>query len=190
MEFRDVLTGRRSCRAFTKSPVPQADVTAIIQAGCQAPSPLNLQPWEFVIITDDGVKKQIRTVADAAKQAVVDADGPSWVNKYGMDFLETTPLMIAVTANPKKGGLGNFFNQPLGAYQAGSACVQNMMLAATELGYESLWFTFFDPDKLAPVLGIPENLQIAGLVLVGKPMEPSKAPPRKDPKVHDQKYSG
>ena len=189
MEFHDVLAGRRSCRAFDPAPVPEADVTSIIEAGCLAPSPLNLQPWEFVVVTDNAVKKEIRGVADAAKQAVLDADGPTWVNKYPMDFLETTPLMIAVTVNPKRGGLGEFFNQPLGAYQAGSACVQNMMLAAAELGYESLWFTFFDPARLAPVLAIPESLQIAGLILIGNPVEPTKAPPRKAPKVHDQKYT-
>ena len=97
--------------------------------------------------------------------------------------------MIAVTTNRKKGGLGSFFNQPLGAYQAGCACIQNMMLAAAEQGYESLWFTFFDPDRLAKVLDIPENLDIAGLVLIGKPMTPTKAPPRKDPKIHYQRYS-
>ena len=189
MEFRDVIAARRSCRAFDPAPVPESDIEAFIQAGCLAPSPLNLQPWEFIVITDGEVKKEIRGVAEAAKQAVIDADGPSWVTKYPMEFLETTPAIIAVTANPKKGGLGEYFNQHLGAYQAGCACIQNMLLAAAELGYESLWFTFFDPEKMAEVLSIPKDLQIIGLVLVGKPVEPTKAPPRKAPKTHKQSYS-
>ena len=190
MEFRDVIAARRSCRAFDPAPVSELDIESLIQAGCLAPSPLNLQPWEFIVITDDAVKNEIRGAAEAARQAVIDAGGPSWAAKYPMDFLETTPAVIAVTANPKKGGLGEFFNQPLGAYQAGCACVQNMLLAAAELGYESLWFTFFDPERMAEVLSIPKDLQVIGLVLVGKPIKPGKAAPRKAPKIHKQKYSG
>ncbi len=127
-------------------------------------------------------------MAETAKKNVLDAGGPSWVANYDTAFVENNPLMIAVLVNPKKGGLGGFFNQPLGSLLAGSACIQNIMLAAAELGYESLWFTFFDPEHLKPVLNIPEHMLIAGLVLIGKPIKPSRPMPRKEPKVHRQKY--
>jgi nitroreductase len=188
MEFNAVLEARRSGRNFDPSPAPEEHIQAIIRAGCLAPSPLNLQPWEFIVITAPEVKAEVRRTSEKAKQAVLDNGGPSWVNKYGMDFLDAAPVMIAVLVDPTKGGLGGFFGQTLGALQAGSACVQNMMLAGAELGYESLWFTFFHPDEMKATLGVPGALEVAGVVLFGKPVQPTKAPPRRAPVIHRQKY--
>jgi 5,6-dimethylbenzimidazole synthase len=189
MEFKEVVKTRRSCRAFETSAVPDDQLAAIMEAGQWAPSPMNFQPWEYIIITNAGVKAEIKKIAEEAKQTVIDSDGPGWVNKYGLDFLEDAPILIVVVFDPSKKGLGDFFNQEYGAVQAVSACVQNMMLAAAEYGLGTLWFTFFDPAKLHPVLNIPDNLEIAGVIPVGKPKEPVKAPPRKEPKVHRERFT-
>ena len=188
MEFLELITRRRSCRDFDPAMIPMDEVEGFIKAGCWAPSPLNLQPWEFVVVTEASLKTEMRRLAEEAKQTVLDQGGPSWVGKYAMDFIVGAPLIIGVAANRKKGGLGEFFGQPHGALQAGSACVQNIMLAAAEKGYDSLWFTFFDPRRMGDLLGLPENLDLAGLVLVGKPAAPVQAPPRKAPKIHQQRY--
>jgi nitroreductase len=189
MEFRDLVKTRRSCRDFDSTPPTDEQLAAILEAGLWAPSPLNLQPWEFVVITDAQLKTQVREIAEAARQAVIDGGGPGWAGKYGMDFIETAPVLIAVVVDPAKGGLGNYFGQKYGAMQAASACIQNMMLAATDLGFESLWFTFFAPQKMQAALNIPENLEIAGLIPIGRSKEALKAPPRKAAKVHQQRYT-
>lgn len=188
MEFLELIEKRRSCRDFDPTPIPAGEAEGFIQAGCWAPSPLNLQPWEFVVVTESSVKAEVRRVSEEARQAVLDHGGPSWAGKYGMDFIDHVPLMVAVAVNKKKGGLGEFFGQPHGACQAGSACVQNIMLAAAEKGYDSLWFTFFDPDRMGTVLGLPENLELVGLVFIGNPAAPVQAPPRKAPRIHRQHY--
>jgi nitroreductase len=188
MEFKTLVKARRSCRAFESTAVSDEQLAAIIEAGQWAPSPLNTQPWEFVVITDEGVKSQVRKIGEAARQAVIDQGGPAWAAKYGMDFLQQAPMLIVVTVDPGKGGLGGFFGQKHGALQAASACIQNMMLAASDMGLETLWFTFFAPEKLREALDIPQHLEIAGILPVGKPKEPTKAPPRKDSRVHSQRY--
>lgn len=188
MEFKDLVKVRRSCRAFESTIVSDDQVTAILEAGQWAPSPLNLQPWEFIVITDPAVKTKIREAAEDARQQVVDGGGPGWAGKYAMTFIEDAPVLIVVVCNPTKGGLGSFFNQNLGAMQAASACVQNMMMAAADMGLGTVWFTFFDPDSLAGVLNIPENLEIAGVIPVGKPSASPDAPPRKAGKVHNNLY--
>ena len=106
-----------------------------------------------------------------------------------MEYLKGAPVFIVVVFDPSKGGLGVFFNQPHGALQAVSACVQNMMLAAADQGLGTLWFTFFDPAKLQALLGIPEKFEVAGVILIGKPAEDAKAPPRKEPVVHTDRYT-
>jgi nitroreductase len=53
-----------------------------------------------------------------------------------------------------------------------------------------LWFTFFAPQKVQSILNVPENLEIAGVLPIGKPREEAKAPPRKEPVVHKDRYVG
>ena len=188
MEFKEVVKSRRSCRAFEADPTPQDQLTAILEAGQWAPSPLHALPWEYIVVTDDVIKAKIRDVSEAAKQAVLDGGGPGFAAKYDMGFLEQAPVLIVVVFDPKKKGLGDFFNQKYGAIQAVSACVQNMMLAAAEYGLGSLFFTWFDPDKMRPVLKIPKHLEIAAIVPIGKPLGEVKAPPRPEPKIHHDEF--
>lgn len=189
MEFKEVVKSRRSCRAFEPDPVPPDQLAAILEAGQWAPSPMNALPWEFVIITDADIKAQVREVSEAAKQAVLDGGGPGFAAKYDMAFLEKAPVIIAVVFDPTQKGLGDFFNQKHGAVQAVSACVQNMMLAAAEYGLGSLFFTWFDPEKMRSVLNIPDSLEIAAVIPIGKPTDEVKAPPRKEPKVHREQFT-
>lgn len=188
MEFKALAQARRSVRSFDATEVTDEQIAAIIDAGLWAPSPLNLQPWEFIVVSDPEIKKQIKGVAEAAKQEVMDNEGPGWVAKYAMDWLLEAPVFIIVVADPKKSGLGSFFGQGNGAIQAASACVQNMMLAAADMGLGSIWFTFFRPEKLKELLNVPENLDIAAVLPVGTPKDPAKAPPRKEPTVYSQQY--
>lgn len=184
----DVLQGRRSVRAFTDAPVSDETVGELIAAATWAPSPLHLQPWSFVVVRGDEAKGKIKAVCEAAKQAVIDAGGPDWVHKYGFGFLDQAPVIIVAFSNPKKGGLGAYFNQPVGALQGTSAAVQNLMLAAAEKGLGSLWLTFFDPTAMARALGAPEGLEVAGVIPLGVPAGEVKAPPRKAAKVFKEAY--
>ncbi len=188
MEFKELVKARRSCRSFETTAVSDDQLNAILDAGQWAPSPLNLQPWEFVVVTDPEIKAAIKSIAEEARQGVVDQGGPGWAAKYPMDFITEAPLLVAVLFNPSKGGLGSFFGQENGALSAACACIQNMMLAASDLGFESLWFTFFDPEKVRSILDVPEKLDVAGVLPIGKPKGQMDAPPRKPPRVHQQRY--
>ncbi len=52
MEFQEVLKSRRSCRAFESSSVDEETILELIAACQWAPSPLHLQPWEFIVVTE------------------------------------------------------------------------------------------------------------------------------------------
>lgn len=188
MELNELIKKRRSCRAFKSAPVTEDQLQAIVEAGQWAPSPLNEQPFEFVAVTDPSIKALIQKAGIEAKQIVVDNNGPEWVKKYPMNFIGESPLILVVVYNPNKGGLGSYFGQPHGALQSTSACIQNMMLKATDLGLDSLWFTFFHPDTLKQILDIPAELDVAGAVVIGTPAMEAKAPPRRTPKVHKNRF--
>jgi nitroreductase len=98
------------------------------------------------------------------------------------------PVLIAVLFDPSQKGLGGFFGQGQGAIAAAAACVQNILLAAADLGLGTLWFTFFNPAEMRTCLGIPENLEVAGVIPLGKVKGVIKTPPRKQAKVHRETY--
>ena len=188
MEFKTLIKERRSCRVYETTPVTEEQLTAIIEAGQWAPNPLNLQPWEFIVIRDQELKVEIRKASEDARQLVMDNEGPKWAAKYSAGFMEEASVLVVVVYNPSKGGLGNFFGQTEGALQAASACVQNMLLAAADVGLGTLWFTWFEPEKLQSILNIPENLKVAGVIPIGEPKGVMEAPPRKPPKIHRERY--
>jgi len=188
MEFKALVKERRSCRAFESLPISEEQLTAIIEAGQWAPNPLNLQPWEFITIRDQALKAGIKKAAEEARQMVIDKGGPKWAAKYSADFLEDASVLVVVLYDPAKGGLGSFFGQKEGAISAASACVQNMLLAAADEGLGTLWFTWFEPESLKSMLNIPDNLEIAGVIPIGKPKGSIEVPPRKAPKIHRETY--
>lgn len=192
MEFSELfslLEARKSCRSFQPDVYlkPQ-ELKQIIKAGQQAPNPLNQQPWSFVVITAGETKKKLRQAGEKAKQGVLDKGGPGWVGGFSVDFMEEAPCVIAVLVDPAKGGLGAYFNQPFGSLQAGSACLQNMMLAATALGFGSLWFTFFDPLEVRTLLGVPENLEVVGLLYLGQAAGAVPGSRRRAPVIYAESF--
>ena len=56
-------------------------ITGIIDAGLRAPDPINLQSWKFIVFSDPEIKKQIKEVAESAKQELMDSEGPGWQAK-------------------------------------------------------------------------------------------------------------
>jgi len=188
MEFKEVVKARRSCRSFESTEIPDHTIAAILEAGNWAPSPLNMQPWEFLVVTNPLKKAEVRKVAEAARQKVTASGGPGWVSKYGLDFIEKAPVLIVILFDPSQGGLGKFFGQNQGAISAAASCVQNIMLAAADLGLGTLWFTFFNPEDMRTCLGVPATLEVAGVIPMGRATSAVKAPPRKDPKVHREFY--
>jgi iodotyrosine deiodinase len=62
--FRDYMKKRHSVRQYSNHAVPEAVVTACIEAACTAPSGANHQPWHFVAISDPVMKARIREAAE------------------------------------------------------------------------------------------------------------------------------
>ena len=62
--FRDYMRRRHSVRQYSSRPVPEAVITACIQAAATAPSGANHQPWHFAAIADPAMKARIRAAAE------------------------------------------------------------------------------------------------------------------------------
>ena len=180
MDVFDAMKGRRSCRSFLPDPVDESLIGRILEAATWAPSPLNAQPWEFVVVTDAGLKEKIREESERCKAWAREESGWNWLDTYSVDFLESVPALVAVVGNPKKTGMDQFQEDGNVAYQhACAAAIQNMLLAAHALGLGSLWFTLFDRGRVTEILEIDSAHTLVGLVCLGTPDKAPRDIPRK-----------
>jgi nitroreductase len=181
MDLFTAMENRRSCRSFLEDPIDNETIEQMLSAAVQAPSPLNTQPWQFIVITSDGKKDEIFSEAERCRDWAIQESGWKWLNNYKADFLKEAPVLIAVVGDPKKTGVDMFQEEGSVGYQlACAAAIQNMLLAAHALGYGSLWFTFFDKKEMRKILDIPDDKTPISLVCIGKIKEEPAAVPRKD----------
>lgn len=144
------IESRRSIRSFDRRKIEQSIVEAILEAGLQAPSPKNRQPWRFVVIMEDNIKKQmvtsmcdeIRKLKERKKDREdIDASLET------MRIIEEAPVVILVCYeygmidHHDDGVDWEISATDLEAVELQSvgAAVENMLLKAEELGVGSLW---------------------------------------------------
>lgn len=178
MKFEEVLVRRASCRKFASRPVGDEIILELLRAGCYAPSPLNQQPWEFLVVRSATAREHVLAVAAATRDAALQATGKTWLAHYDLSFLREAPVLIAVLADPTKIGLGSFLGDRTSHLKAASACVQNILLAAANRELGAVWFTLYDPEELKRSLGIPSDLDVVGLLPIGYPREELRQPRR------------
>ena len=183
MDVFEAMKERRSCRNYLSDPVGEETIEKVLEAATWAPSPLNMQGWEFIVVTNPEVKEKIYSESDRCRKWALEKSGWKWLGGYSLDFLKSAPVIIAITGDPKKTGVDMFMEEGSVGYQhACAAAIQNMHLAAHALGLGSLWFTFFDKKAMREILGIdPEKTPIA-IVCLGKVGGDPTPAPRKDHK--------
>ena len=181
MELFEAIHGRCSCRDFSPDPVDKKVILKILEAGIRAPSPLNLQPWEFLVIQNKKIIDAIYNEAARCKKWGEEVSRWGWLGKYSVEFLKTVPVMILVIGNPKKTGLDAFFEEGNAGYQyACAAAIQNMHLAAYALGLNTLWFTLYDKKNIRKILNIPDDKNPLSIVCLGKSASETHISKRKD----------
>jgi nitroreductase len=180
MDVLEAIRTRRSCRSFRPDPIPEEDLKTIIEAATWAPSPLNAQPWEFIVVTSQAVKERIFQEADQRRRWLLEKSGWKWLGKYSVDFLKVAPAIVAVIADPEKTGADRFLEGGGIGYQHGCcAAVQNMLLAAHAMGYGGLWFTLYDMDEMRGILDVSPPKEVLALVCLGKAEGEPLQTPRK-----------
>ncbi len=145
MEFSEVIKNRFSCKKYSDKPLEDAKLEAILAAGRLAPTAKNQQI------------QHIYAIRSAEGLAKVDEITPC---RYG------APCVLAVAFHKDMA-----FTYPGGKHNSGaedaSIVATHMMLAACDEGVNSCWLNFFDPEKAAQVLGLPEDEEIVMLLDLG-----------------------
>ena len=159
MTMLELISARRSYRGkYLPAPVPREHLTAIMQAGLDAPSGCNKQTTSIIAVDDPEVLSQLRAEIDPP-------------------VAETAPAYICVLTRRIIAYRDRCF-----AVQDYSAAIENMLLAIVALGYQSCWYeghiTDVDRigDKMARILGAPEDCELVCLLPVGVAADAVNAP--------------
>ena len=123
----EALLYRRSVREFSSKKVADADVIAVIEAGCSAPSAKNSQPWNFRVMS--GAEKS--GIATAMKKWAQSNRSEKGTVEYSAEILLSAPVAIAVCTKSGK-------RWPASDYISVGACIENMSLKAVDCGLGSL----------------------------------------------------
>ena len=161
MDFFAAIKARHSYRSsYAETQVPDNDLIQILDAGIRAPSGCNAQTTSFILVTNPALRTEIGKALS----------GPA---------VATAPALIVVTTEKHTFDFGLDFE--LEDY---AAAVENILLAATALGYASCWLDGVTRlngvcDEIARILDVPEGKQVRCVLPLGKPKETGVQPSRK-----------
>jgi len=144
---QEAIRNRRSIREFIDQPVEHDLLQRIITAGIWAPSGLNNQPWRFVIICDHGINSKLATLTNYAH------------------IVQAAPALIAVYLDK------DIMYDPVKDHQAAGACIQNMLLAAHELGLGAVWLgqILKNKNQVNDILQLSDQYDLMALLALGHP---------------------
>jgi nitroreductase len=144
-----IIDERRSVRSFSDQKVEEEKILNILKAAMQAPSAKNQQPWEFVVIENYSVLKQLVSVSNYEK------------------FEKGASVAIVVLAKTKDLKSEKFFPQDLGA------SIENLLLEAVEQGLGATWLGVYPKEErveaLNDILDLKEDVIPFALIALGYP---------------------
>lgn len=169
MDLQDALLNRRSIRKYKDQKISKDDLNSILKAAMYAPTAMNLQAWQFILIDDKNILiETIKSIpyAEMLKQsaAAILVCGDSAVEKNESWLIQNC-----------------------------SAAIQNILLSAHGLGIGSCWIAIHGMDdvykNIKDQFGLPENIVPVSLISLGYPEETVITEERfKQDKIHYNKW--
>jgi nitroreductase len=178
LTVREAAERRRSIREFEPVPVPPAELDEILRLTALAPSAFNLQPWRFVVVRDEDVKRRLAEVAFNQRQIL---SAPVVIVLY-TDMLEALDRIDEVLhpgkdeakrASARSSILRSFAKKTAsereswGAEQ-GNIALGYLLLSAESSGYQTSAMLGFDAAGVKELLGLPKHVRIPALVAIGR----------------------
>lgn len=152
MEALQALTTRRSVRVYRADPVPRDLVEQVLEAARHAATANNVQPWEFMVVTDRAMRQRLTAATDHGQPIAL------------------APVCIAVFCKECKYYL-----------EDGANASQNLLVAAHALGLGGCWVAGDKKpyaDEVRAMLGVPSGYRLVSLLTLGYAAEQPATPKR------------
>jgi nitroreductase len=158
MELMEVLLTRRSIRKYTDKKIENEKIDILLKAAMYAPSAMNYQPWEFIVMDDKELFSELLKIITHA------------------EMLKESTLAILVCGDLSKEKYEEYNAQNC------SAATQNILLAAHDLALGAVWIAAYPNkeviDKIKKLLNLPDNILPVSLISMGYPAEEKTAEER------------
>lgn len=176
-ELLNFVQTRRTIRKYKQKEISDDILHKIFESARWAPSWLNQQPWEFILINDLKKKKEVRKIYDDAREEL-------GLYKQDTSFLEAAALVLALADKEKK------------APVIGTAlAMQNMILAAHSTGFgANIMGTPVSTEnsrmEMRKLFNVPEKYELIALMAFGYPDEQPEPKPKREARdfVHLDKF--
>lgn len=169
--YKSIYT-RRDIRRFRTEAIPDEVLERVLHAAHHAPSMGFSQPWDFVVVEDDGTKAEIAAIAEQAIAAAREGFQEPQKSDFGelkLEGVTDAPVNICVTCDPTRDAphvLGRNTMQDMDIYSTCLA-VQNLWLAARAEGIGVGWVSFLYPHEVRNILNMPHHIQPIAYLCVG-----------------------
>ncbi len=159
MELYEAIEKRRTIRVF-KGPATKEQLRKIILAGTKAPSGRNTQPWEFIIVDDQSLIKQIAEIKYdmTLKMASSNVEERKKAEKNAVSQKEFFKNASIVAACHRVGGENSVW-----------LSIENISLAAVAEGLGTGIAFYFDEERamVGKLLGLPEDCHLTAVLKIG-----------------------
>jgi nitroreductase len=184
--FSEAVEQRRATPSFDGMPIPDADLKKILEAGLNAPSGYNLQPWRFVVVRTPEQRRRLRQasfnqakVEEASAVIVACGDEDGWrtdmeeMIRMGREAGMTENYAEQARANIPE-YLGNHPNLTAWLNRHVMIAVTTMMWMAEALGYDTAPMEGYEEDKVRDLLRLPLSYEVVAMLAVGHLKGPDK----------------
>jgi nitroreductase len=159
MEVIEAIKGRRATRKFQDKKIPDPIIKELLSLALHAPSSMNGQPWHFIVIREEKIKKALTEIKNR--------HCPSEKRIYRADFLKNAPVIIVVCVDRHRSYDRGVENAVLAA--------ANIMLGAYSMGMGSVYMSAYRADEpgiseeIREILKIPPYMDPITMIPLGYP---------------------
>ena len=179
MRALEVIRARQMIRRYTDQPVSDETIGQLLDAATCAPSPHNRQPWRFVVIRGDARTRLAQAMGSRLREDLArDGLPPDAIERdaaRSYQRITSAPALILACLSMEEMDVYPDLRRNQAerwmAGQAVAAAIQNMLLAATDLGLGACWMCapLFCPDAVVVALQLPAEWAPQALITLGYP---------------------
>ena len=150
MDFYEVIRTRRSIRSYKPDPIPDEVLTKVLEAARIAPSGSNRQPWKFIIVKDEALKRKLAVAC------------------HNQMFIAEAPIITVACGYNVHWNRGEYMGD-LSMLIDVSIAFTHLILAARAEGLGTCWIGSFSNKEVKRILNIPKEVNVVAITPLGYP---------------------
>jgi len=177
MNTIEAIKRRRSIRHFqTDFKIPNEDIDQLVKLAMLSPTSYNIQHWKFLVVENPEIRQKLQSAAygqgqvtEASHLILVITDVKAW-KKNMKEKWKNVPKEVGdfMSSSAPQFYEGREELQRDEAIRSASFATQTLLLAATEMGYETGTMIGFDFEEAAKIIHLPKNHIISNFIVIGK----------------------